>query len=307
MKKLGKIFVVMLCLVMIGTVFTMAVSVTATEEQTESNARLSMMNIGPHIRTYSGITRGYWFYAPCDFTILGLRVPTDASSSIYQSAAVLKVNQPPSTWTWPTRTNNFNLLGIWQRVTSYSMIPANIPVLQGDLLLILGCRASNSVNSYGIPTYNTMIGTFPVTIYRGGFQANLFSVFPSLIWTEPNGNIGRVEMYYDLTAGIETDVRLEPQSLNLDSMGNYVQVKVESFPENPEYSPMDVDGTSVEVEGIGCDLKYGTWNNNRWIGKVDRLLLEDAIGAPGAEVEVGVGGQLNDATPFTGDAIIKAL
>ncbi len=108
------------------------------------------------------------------------------------------------------------------------------------------------------------------------------------------------------TSGIPTNVVLEPQSLNLDSMGNYVSVKVESFPENPEYSPMDVDGTSVEVGGVGVDLKYGTYNNNRFIGKADRLLVEDSIGAPGAEVEVEINGQLNDGTPFLGTAIIKA-
>ncbi len=108
-------------------------------------------------------------------------------------------------------------------------------------------------------------------------------------------------------AGMPADVRLTPQSLNLDSMGNWVTVKVEGFPENPEYTPMDVDGTSVEVVGVGVDLKYGTWNNNRFIGKADRLLVEDAIGAPGAEVEVDVSGKLNDGTGFLGTAIIKAL
>lgn len=106
--------------------------------------------------------------------------------------------------------------------------------------------------------------------------------------------------------GIPADVRLEPQSLNLDSMGNYVQVKVEGFPDNPNYSPMEVDGTSVAVSGVGVDLKYGTWNNNRFIGKADRLLVEDAIGAPGNEVEVDVNGKLADGTKFIGKAIIKA-
>jgi hypothetical protein len=108
------------------------------------------------------------------------------------------------------------------------------------------------------------------------------------------------------TPGIPADVRLEPQSLNLDSMGNFVQVKVEGFPDNPEYSPMDVDGTSVAVEGVGVDLKYGTWNNNRFISKADRLMVEDAIGSPGDEVEVGVNGKLNDGKAFIGKAIIKA-
>ncbi len=108
-------------------------------------------------------------------------------------------------------------------------------------------------------------------------------------------------------SGIPAVVKLEPQSLNLDSMGNYVQVKVEGFPDNPEYSPMDVDGSSVTVGGVNVDLKYGTYNNNRWIGKADRLLVEDAIGAPGNQVEVEVSGNLKDSTGFTGAAIIKAL
>jgi hypothetical protein len=109
------------------------------------------------------------------------------------------------------------------------------------------------------------------------------------------------------TPGIPADVRLEPQSLNLDSNGNYVQFKVEGFPENPEYGPMDVDISSVIVGGVGADLKYGTMNDNHAIGKCDRLLVEDAIGTPGDEVEVDVSGKLNDGTAFVGTAIIKAL
>jgi hypothetical protein len=109
------------------------------------------------------------------------------------------------------------------------------------------------------------------------------------------------------TPGIPADVRLEPQSLNLDSNGNYVQFKVEGFPENPEYGPMDVDVSSVIVGGVGADLKYGTMNDNHAIGKCDRLLVEDAIGTPGDEVEVDVSGKLNDGTAFVGTAVIKAL
>jgi hypothetical protein len=109
------------------------------------------------------------------------------------------------------------------------------------------------------------------------------------------------------TPGIPADVRLEPQSLNLDSNGNFVSFKIEGFPENPEYGPMDVNVGSVMVENIGAEAKYGTTNNNHAIGKCDRLLLEDAIGAPGDDVEVGVSGTLNDNTAFVGTAVIKAL
>jgi hypothetical protein len=109
------------------------------------------------------------------------------------------------------------------------------------------------------------------------------------------------------TPGIPADVILEPQSLNLDSNGNYIQFKVERFPENPEYGPTDVDISSVIVGGVGSDLKYGTVNDNHAIGKCDRLLVEDAIGTPGDEIEVDVSGKLNDGTAFVGNAVIKAL
>jgi len=98
---------------------------------------------------------------------------------------------------------------------------------------------------------------------------------------------------------------MEPQSLNLDSNGNYVQFKVESFPDNPEYTPMDVDESSVMVAGIGADLKYATFNDNRYIGKADRLLVEDTIGAPNEETEVEITGKLKDGTGFMGIAVIK--
>jgi hypothetical protein len=108
-------------------------------------------------------------------------------------------------------------------------------------------------------------------------------------------------------SAIDATCRMEPQSLNLDSNGNWVSFKVEGFPENPEYDPNDVDPTSCQVGGIDADLKFGTHNNNHYIGKADRLLVEDAIGAPGEEVEVDVTGSLYDGTNFIGTAVIKAI
>jgi len=107
--------------------------------------------------------------------------------------------------------------------------------------------------------------------------------------------------------GIPADVRMEPQSLNLDSNGNYVQFKVFGFPDNPEYTPYDVDPNHCTVGGVNADLKYGTVNDNKYIGKADRLLVEDAIGAPGEEVEVNINGRTYDGISFFGKAIIKAV
>jgi hypothetical protein len=108
-------------------------------------------------------------------------------------------------------------------------------------------------------------------------------------------------------SAIPAEVVMEPQSLNLDSNGNYVQFKVEGFPENPEHSPLDVDVSSCVVEGVGADLKFGTNNKNHAIGKADRLMVEDAIGAPGQEVEVNIKGKLTTGKSFKGTAIIKAI
>jgi hypothetical protein len=108
-------------------------------------------------------------------------------------------------------------------------------------------------------------------------------------------------------AGIPTDVDLEPKSLNLESNGNYVQFKIYGFPENPEYTHYDIDTTTVKVQNVDADLKFGTINSNKYIGKCDRLLVEDAIGAPSQEMEVKITGELNDGTAFAGKAIIKAI
>jgi hypothetical protein len=118
---------------------------------------------------------------------------------------------------------------------------------------------------------------------------------------------GNIQVMGFKVSAIPAYTRIEPQSLNLDSNGNWVNVKVEGFPENPEYTPMDVDGTSVAVAGNGVDLKFGTWNENRWIGKCDRLMVEDSIGSPGEEVEISVTGSLNDGTAFMSTATIKAI
>jgi hypothetical protein len=122
------------------------------------------------------------------------------------------------------------------------------------------------------------------------------------------GNDGNYDIYTAyFVSGIEATCVMEPKSLNLDSNGNWVSFKVEGFPENPEYSPNDVDPTSCAVGGVDADLKFGTHNNNHYIGKADRLMVEDAIGAPGEEVEVDISGSLNDGTSFMGVAIIKAI
>jgi hypothetical protein len=115
------------------------------------------------------------------------------------------------------------------------------------------------------------------------------------------------DAFFDMESGILASVEFEPQSLNLESNGNWVQTKVVGFPENPEYTPYDVVVGSCSIAGIGVDTKFDTANNNKFITKADRLMVEDAIGAPGEEVEVKITGNLQDGTNFAGSAFIKAI
>jgi hypothetical protein len=148
-------------------------------------------------------------------------------------------------------------------------------------------------------------------IFTGLFKQNNYvtaSWCPYAQWTygslygPPNDILAILQIEGEF--GIPADIRMEPQSLNLASNGNYMNVKVENFPDNPEYTPLDVAAGSAEVSGIGCELKYDTWNENKYITKVDRLLIEDAIGAPGDDIELEAKGYLNDGTSFKGIAVI---
>ncbi|MCK5559760.1 MAG: hypothetical protein KAJ51_04180 [Thermoplasmata archaeon] len=203
--------------------------------------------------------------------------------------------------------NNPNVLpSSWTGDTSYYCIfwyYRSGPLNNGQLI----AKASTST----LPRYGD-IWAWDGPSYGPNYGRTVLVRHPIRHWltTSPSGILSKfvenVAAWFG-PGGISAEVVVDPQSINLESMGNFVQVKVEGFPDNPEYSPMDVDSASVAVGGVGVDLKYGTYNNNRFIGKADRLLVEDSIGAPGAEVEVDVSGKLKDGTGFMGIATIKAI
>ena len=163
----------------------------------ESLSQLQMQ-IPPESAQYTGATRGYWFEAPADFTIVGLRVPTDASSAS-QSIAVVRFNggAPPL---FSSTTNNFTILALYQNISGNSIISVNLPISDGDYIGVLGSRGSNSINSYGTSNYSTNIGGYPVTLGRFGMQYDLQSTSPIALWRENSGSISRVELYYSNAA-----------------------------------------------------------------------------------------------------------
>ncbi|MBX3461456.1 MAG: hypothetical protein KF696_16035, partial [Planctomycetes bacterium] len=168
----------------------------------------TMMGLPAHSSSFSGSVRGYYFTAPTDFTITGLRVPTDASTAGQTIEVVRLTAAPPA---YPTTTNSFTQLYRVVDNQTTNVLTVNIAVASGDVIGILGWRGTS--NSYGTGPYNTAIGSFGVTLHRMGMQYNLNTTPAQELWTEAS-SISRVEMYYTLgptltvatTAGTAQDV-----------------------------------------------------------------------------------------------------
>jgi hypothetical protein len=154
----------------------------------------TLMPLPAQSATYTGNTRGYWFEAPTDFRMVGIRVPTDASTDD-QSVAVVRFNNgaPPY---YATTTNDFTLLALFQDVSGSSVLTVNIPVYEGDFIGVLGSRGAASTNSYGANNYATNILGESVTLARLGMQYDLESQTPINLWQENATNLARVEIYY---------------------------------------------------------------------------------------------------------------
>jgi len=159
----------------------------------------TMLDHGPDVASFTGMTRGYFFTAPTNFTITGLRVPTDRSTDD-QSIEVVRftAGTPPA---YAATTNSFVSLFRASDVAGTAILPCNITINSGDIIGVFGSRGSNSTNSYGNPNYSTTINGLPVTLQRCGMQDDLEANPLHDIWSEASNSIGRVEMYYDATSG----------------------------------------------------------------------------------------------------------
>ncbi len=73
----------------------LAVACLAVLVTTAGSARASLiLDVGTQTGTFIGFTRGYWFTAPTDFVIDGVRVVTDASTA-NQSVEIVRFTSPP--------------------------------------------------------------------------------------------------------------------------------------------------------------------------------------------------------------------
>src|SRR5687768_5873448 len=143
----------------------------------------------------SNETRGYYFTAPVDFIITGLRAPVAIGGTV-SGIAVIKLPAVPPLYA--NVTNTFNTLYLNQAILGTTITPVHIPVYAGDIIGVLGER--NDTSAYGA---NMGTGVFPsmlgvsgptVNLYRMGMLYNLATQTPTNIWTEQVNTIGIIEM-----------------------------------------------------------------------------------------------------------------
>ncbi|MBN1338134.1 MAG: LamG domain-containing protein, partial [Bacteroidales bacterium] len=236
----------------------------------------AMMAIPPASSSYSGNVRGYYFQAPTNFTVTGLRVPDDFSTAD-QTIEIVRFNSGPPP-EYSSTTNDFVSLGYWAGVAGSGIIPCNIPVSTGDYIGIYGCRATTT--SYGAAPYSTTIDGLPVTLHRSGMQFPLTTQQMHDIWGIAAGTfIGRIEMYYE-TAPVAEPVlhwRFANETVFQDGPDCVLQFDVEVS--------CDVAGTFHSDMQLYFDYNTLAFGNNIVAnGKITYerlgLLLGDLSGTP---------------------------
>jgi hypothetical protein len=169
-------------------------SVTATD-----NCTTAINQMPGQTSIFTGNARGYWFVAPADFVMTGLRVPNTASAAD-QNIQVMRFASAPVNF---PGTSSYDALLHWSGLTpGNNFIPVNIPVSEGDIIGILGTRGTNSTNSYTSSGTPMVINGINVPIARFGTQTDIHAAAApnGTFWTEPfanNPNKSRVEFEYE--------------------------------------------------------------------------------------------------------------
>jgi hypothetical protein len=144
---------------------------------------------------YTGNVRGFWFTAPTNFIITGLRVPTSAGSgSQYIQLVKFTSAGPPS---YSASTTAFTTLAFIQHAPNGVINPVNISISTGDIIGVLGQDSLNH-NSYATPTgpYTSSINGSSVTLTRMLYQGQLRSGAAGPISQETSAALARVEIYW---------------------------------------------------------------------------------------------------------------
>ncbi|MCB2205321.1 T9SS type A sorting domain-containing protein [bacterium] len=159
----------------------------------EAQTMIPLPNYG---NTYTASqVRGFWFTAPTDFVIVGVRVPTDVGTTP-QSVQIIKfANTPPAYPTTATGTT----LGLWTNVTGTNIISCYVEINAGDIIAVFGARSgggTTNYNSYATPSgpFSSSILGQPCTLTRMVWQSGSWPI--GAVSQETGGPVARTEVYY---------------------------------------------------------------------------------------------------------------
>lgn len=184
------------------------VSIMAAIAAISGSALGTIAGMPPQTGSFTGATRGYWFTAPTNFAITGvkvLRVEGNTSATV-QNFAIVRFNGAVPPPNFSATTNDFTqlALGLGQAPDVFS--PVNAIINAGDVIGIYGNMAASGsatagFNSYGNGSLGTVIDGNNVVLNRSGMQFHLGSATtPSGmqdIFGEPSSvNITRIEFQY---------------------------------------------------------------------------------------------------------------
>lgn len=157
---------------------------------------VSTLFVGTHSTIFTGNARGFWFTAPVNFTIVGLRIPIEAGIST-QLQTVEVVRFPGAVPAFATPSTTHVSLGRFTNQPGSTFITTSLAITTGDIIGIVGYRGTNVASSYaGANTLASSILGQPLTLSRLGTNVSMATAPATALWTETGNELARIEVQY---------------------------------------------------------------------------------------------------------------
>jgi hypothetical protein len=136
-------------------------------------------------------TRGFWFVAPTDMVLNGLRVPlSDSVAADTQSISLIRISGALSAMP----SSRIEVLAHYSKVSSTGLITDSLPIQAGDTIGILGIRGNkNSIST--MTRFDTLMGVYPVELFSLVSPTSIHGGPPDVVSYDRNSGLGRVEFF----------------------------------------------------------------------------------------------------------------